>query len=252
MESKIIYNDVWKSFDENPVVKNVSFEVSGGEVVVLLGPNGSGKSTLFKMTIGVVKPDKGKVFVNNIDVAENPLEARKIVGFMPEEIVIYESLKIEEYLSFILSIYGIKVSEDKVNSIIRLLGLSEHLDKFIGDLSYGTKRKVLLASLMLREPKALVLDEVFTGLDPVAAKIVKTWIREAADAGVPVLISTHVLPIAEAIADRVLIIHRGEIVAEGKPGELKEIFGAKELEEVFLKVTGYSPEYEDVIRALYR
>ena len=252
MDSKIVYNNVWKSFDGNPVVRNVSFEVKEGEVVVLLGPNGSGKSTLFKMTVGIVKPDRGQVFVNEVDASADPLEARKIVGFMPEEIIIYESLKIEEYLEFILSIYGRKVDKNTLQKVVDLLGLREHLDKFIGELSHGTKRKVLLAALMLREPRVLALDEVFTGLDPVAAKLVKTWIREAADSGVPVLVSTHILPIAEAIADRVLIIHRGEIVAEGKPGELKELFGAKELEDVFLKIAGYSPEYEEVIRALYR
>ncbi|MCD6510455.1 MAG: ABC transporter ATP-binding protein [Thermoprotei archaeon] len=251
MGSVIRFEDVWKQFGNLMVLKEVSFSVNNGEIVVLLGPNGSGKSTLFKMTLGLVKPDSGRVFVEDIDVLLNPIEARRRVGYMPEDLIVYESLKINEYLEFISSIYGVQVDIDMVEKVIDLLGLQEHLGKLIGELSHGTKRKVLLAALMLREPKVLVLDEVFSGLDPSSARIVKTWIRELVKRRAGALISTHILPIAEAIADRVLIIHQGRIVSEGKPSELKEIFRVKELEDVFLQVTGYSSEIEGIIKALY-
>lgn len=251
MSTRIEYNDVWKSFDGTPVVKGVSFKVNSGEIVVLLGPNGSGKSTLFKMALGILKPDKGIIRIDDLDVSTNVIEVRRRVGFMPEETVIYESLKIEEFLNFMFSVYEVKADREKVMEVLKILGLVEHLDKLIGELSHGNKRKVLLASLMLREPSVLILDEVFSGLDPAMARVVRTWIREAAKRGAGVLISTHILPIAEAIADRVLIIHRGSIVAEGKPEELKELFGSKELEEVFLEVTGYDRSVEEVVKALY-
>jgi len=251
MEKNIVYEDVWKAFNSQPVIRGVSFNVREGEIVALLGPNGSGKSTLFKMSLGIVKPDKGSVLVDGVDAVSNPIKARQVVGYMPEETVIYESLKLEEYIEFILSVYRVKVEESLIEEIINILELEQHVGKLIGELSHGNKRKVLLATLMLREPPILVLDEVFSGLDPVIARIIKTWLRDKTRRGGAVLVSTHVLPIAEAVADRVLIIHRGEIVAEGKPGELKEIFGVKELEDVFLEVTGYAREYEDLIRELY-
>ncbi len=248
----IEYSDVWKTFDSKDVIKGVSFSVERGEIVALLGPNGSGKSTLFKMSLGIIKPDRGRVFVDGVDATTNSLEARKIVGYMPEEIIIYESLKPEEYIEFILSVYGIKVENRHIEEIIDILGLRQHVGKFIGELSHGNKRKTLLATLFLRDPSILILDEVFSGLDPATARLVKTWLREKTRRNSAILVSTHVLPIAEAIADRILIIHEGSIVAEGKPGELKEIFGAKELEEVFLEVTGYTGEYEELIKELYR
>ncbi|MCD6458350.1 MAG: ABC transporter ATP-binding protein [Thermoprotei archaeon] len=251
MKKNIVYEDVWKAFNSQPVIRGVSFNVREGEIVALLGPNGSGKSTLFKMSLGIVKPDKGSVLVDGVDAVSNPIKARQVVGYMPEETVIYESLKLEEYIEFILSVYRVKVEESLIKEIINILELEQHVGKLIGELSHGNKRKVLLATLMLREPPILVLDEVFSGLDPVIARIIKTWLRDKTRRGGAVLVSTHVLPIAEAVADRVLIIHRGEIVAEGKPGELKEIFGVKELEDVFLEVTGYAREYEDLIRELY-
>jgi len=251
MKKNIVYEDVWKAFNSQPVIRGVSFNVREGEIVALLGPNGSGKSTLFKMSLGIVKPDKGSVLVDGVDAVSNPIKARQVVGYMPEETVIYESLKLEEYIEFILSVYRVKVEESLIEEIINILELEQHVGKLIGELSHGNKRKVLLATLMLREPPILVLDEVFSGLDPVIARIIKTWLRDKTRRGGAVLVSTHVLPIAEAVADRVLIIHRGEIVAEGKPGELKEIFGVKELEDVFLEVTGYAREYEDLIRELY-
>ena len=251
MEKNIVYKDVWKAFNSQPVIRGVSFNVREGEIVALLGPNGSGKSTLFKMSLGIVKPDKGSVLVDGVDAVSNPIKVRQVVGYMPEETVIYESLKLEEYIEFILSVYRVKVEESLIEEIINILELEQHVGKLVGELSHGNKRKVLLATLMLRDPPILVLDEVFSGLDPVIARLIKTWLRDKTRRGGAVLVSTHVLPIAEAVADRVLIIHRGEIVAEGKPGELKEIFGVKELEDVFLEVTGYAREYEDLIRELY-
>lgn len=247
----IMFNNVWKSYSEKYVVKGVSFSASSGEIISLLGPNGSGKSTLFKMALGIVKPDLGDIRVGNIDPIKDPITARRIIGYVPEEEIIYESLKVVEYLEFIASIYELKISDKVLKTILTLLGLEDHVEKLIGELSHGLKRKVMIASVMMRDPKVLVLDEVFSGLDPASARVVKAWIREKARQGVSIMISTHILPIAEAVADRIIIIHNGEIVAEGRTGELKDVFGAKELEDVFLKLTGFDKEFEKLISALH-
>ena len=247
----IVFEDVWKSYGGVKVVKGVSFSVKPGEIVALLGPNGSGKSTILKMVIGVVRPDRGRVFVAGIDAASDPLTVRRIVGFMSEENVIYESLRLYEFLEFMFSMYEVNVENERISEVLRVLELRGQENKLLGELSHGNKRKALLAVLMLRSPEILVLDEIFTGLDPATAKLVKTWILETARANRPVLISTHILPVAEAVADRVLIIHKGELVAEGRPSELRRLFGARGLEEVFLKVTGYPEEYEEVLKGLY-
>ena len=247
----LVFEEIWKSFDSKPILKGLTLKVRPGEIVCLLGPNGSGKSTLFKMSIGVLAPDEGWVKVCGVNPAKDPMSARQIVGYMPEDLVLFESLKVEEFLEFILSIYGVNADKTRIDETLKLLGLEGELGKFVGDLSRGNKRRVYLAALMLRDPLVLVLDEAFTGLDPVGARILKSWVKSMSSRGATILFSTHVLPIAEAVADRVAIIHEGQIKAEGRPDELRRLFGAEELEQVFLEVTGYSKEYEDIIRSLY-
>jgi len=246
----IEYSNVWKYFGGNAVVKGVNLRVRYGEVKVLLGPNGSGKSTLFKMSVGLVKPDRGSVRVGDVDPVTDALSARRLVGYVPEDPLVYESLEITEFLSFLMSVYGVEVSESRVSAVIKALGLEEHLGKLIGELSHGSRKKVMIASVMLRDPKVLVLDEVFSGLDVSSARVVKTWIREKASKGAAVLISTHVLPLAEVVADGISIIHEGRVVAEGTPQELKEVLGSSELEDVYLRLTGYSREFEELVKAL--
>jgi len=244
------YVNVWKYYGGKPVVKGVNLRVKKGEVRVLLGPNGSGKSTLFKMSVGVVKPEQGEVRVNGVNAVKDPIAARKIVGYAPEDPLVYESLEVTEYLEFILSIYGVRPSRERFAAVIKALGLDEHVGKLVGELSHGNKRKVTLAAIMLRDPEVLVLDEAFSGLDVGSARAVKAWLRSKAESGAAVLVSTHILPIAEAIADKVTIIYEGRIVAEGTPGELKSLEGGKELEDVYLKLTGYSSEVEELVKAL--
>ncbi len=247
-----MFDSVVKEYDGLRAVDSVSFKVEPGEIVALLGPNGSGKSTLMKMTVGLVKPDQGRVLVVGVDPARDPLEARRRVGYVPEEDVVFESLRIDEYLEFIASVYGLDPVEARrrAERAIEILGLREHLGKLIGELSHGNQRKVLIAGLMVREPEALVLDEVFTGLDALAARVVKEYVKLEASRGKPVLFSTHVLPIAEAMADRIVIMYRGRVVAEGSPEELKEKARSKELEEVFLEVTGLRGELEEILKVL--
>ena len=248
----IVFEGVRKSFGGTEVIKGVSFRVGGGEVVALLGPNGSGKSTLFRMTVGVVVPDAGRVEVAGVDPSADPVRARAVVGYVPEEPVLWESISLGEYLSLTASIYGVDLSPERYRAVLKVLGLEEHAGKLLGELSHGARRKAMIAAVMIRDPKALVLDEVFSGLDVASARAVKGWLREMAGKGVPALFSTHILPIAEVVADRVIVIAGGRVVADGSPDELKEVFRSEGLEEVYLKLTGYSPEVEAIVKALAR
>ena len=215
---------------------------------MLLGPNGSGKSTLMKMSIGLVVPDRGSVEVCGRSVLEDTVWVKRVVGYVAEEPVLYESLTVSEYLSFMLSVYGVSSPRDRVEGVLRALGLEEHVGKYIGELSHGMRKKVALAIAMLRDPPILVLDEVFSGLDVASARVVKAWLRAKASRGCVVVVSTHILPLAEAVADRVVILHEGQIVADTSPGNLSEL--GEELEDVYLKLTGYSPEIERLVEAL--
>ncbi|RLE60207.1 MAG: ABC transporter ATP-binding protein [Thermoprotei archaeon] len=246
----ILFENVTKSFDEIKVLDNISLKIPPGKLYVLLGPNGSGKSTLMKMTIGLVKPDYGKVLVGGVNPQENQVSAKKIVGFLPEEPVLYESLELLDYLSFILNIYGINVTEERIREVLDFLGLSEHLNKLVGSLSHGNKRKLMLATLILRDPDYLVLDEVFSGLDPSSAVLVKAWLKEKIKRGATVVFSTHILSLAEALADTVVMIYKGKKVVEGSVDELRELYGKEELEEIFLSVTGLEREYDEIVRSL--
>ncbi len=248
----ILFEGVRKFFGGVEVVKRVSFGVRSGEVVALLGPNGSGKSTLFRMTVGVVRPDEGRVLVDGVDPSADPVRARAVVGYVPEEPIVWESISLGEYLSLTASIYGVDLTPERYRAVLRVLGLEEHAGKLVGELSHGSRRKAMIAAVMIRDPEVLVLDEVFSGLDVASARAVKSWLREMAGKGVPVLFSTHILPISEVVADRVIVLAEGRVVADGPPEELKEVFRSRELEDVYLKLTGYSAEVEAIVKALAR
>lgn len=240
-----------KRYGEVVAVNGVTASFEPGIVNVLLGPNGSGKSTLMKMAVGLVKPDEGKVTVDGMDPSADPVSIKRIVGYAPEEIMIYESLTPAETFSFLGSVYGIphEELERRVKLLIRLFKLEEQMSKFGGELSHGNRRKVLLASALLHEPKVLVLDEPFNGLDPEAGRVLKELLKKYVSEGRTVLVSTHILELAEAIADRITIMHAGRVVATGTPEELEK--EAKDLESAFMRATGLSSELQELLKALW-
>jgi len=247
------YIDVTKRYGDVAAVNGVSLEVEGGRVTALLGPNGSGKSTLMKMAIGVVKPDSGMVEVDGVNPAEDPCEARRLIGYSPEDVVLYESLTPAEVFSFLGEVYEVPGSEleRRVRRYVRLFKLGEEMGKLCGELSRGNRRKVSLVSALLHEPRILVLDEPFTGLDPKSARVLKELMRKMAYEGRVVLFSTHILELAEAVAERVVIMHRGRVAAEGEPSELREELKASDLEDVFMRATGLSEELEELVKSLW-
>lgn len=243
------YEGVSKSYGGTVALRGVTVEFQRGKIHALLGPNGSGKSTLMKIAVGLVKPDSGRVTVDGIDPVRDPISARMIVGYVPEEILIYESLTPAEWLSFLGQIYGIRKEalRGRLSSLIRAFKMEEQMGKLGGELSLGNKRKLMIIGALLHEPKVLILDEPFSGLDPEVARVLKEVMMRRAQEGGTVVFSTHVLELAEAIADEVTIIHSGEVVAKGPTRELR---GKSDLESYFMEVTGLSSELQELLKAL--
>lgn len=242
------YRDVSKRYGDVIALKGVTLEFQPGKIHALLGPNGSGKSTLMKIALGLVKPDSGSVRVYDVDPVRDPIGARRLIGYVPEEVLIYESLTPSEWFSFVGSIYGMdrELLRERLDTLIRVFKMEEHMGKLGGELSLGNKRKVMLITALMKEPKVLILDEPFSGLDPEVARVLKEILRRKAEEGV-VIFSTHILELAEAVADYITILRYGEVVARGPISELK---GKKDLESYFMEVTGLSSELQELLKAL--
>ncbi len=245
------YRRVYKAYGYLSVINGVTVDFEPGVVHALLGPNGSGKSTLLKMAVGLTRPDSGTVTVAGVNPAERPEEARRVVGYAPEEIVLYESLTPWETVELVRWAHRLGGdSQDRLKGLLRLFGLEGEGDRLVGELSLGARRRLLLACALAHDPPVLVLDEPFSGLDPEGAVVLREVLREEAARGKTVVFTTHVMPIAEALADVVTILHVGRVVARGRPEELREAISASSLEEVFLRETGIDDRVRSVLRAL--
>ena len=245
-----------KSFGTTRALDGISFELRPGEIVGLLGPNGAGKSTAMKIILGILRPDEGGISLFGRDVLEDPLAAKQQAGYVPENPQLYEFLTGAEYLDFIADMYAMPVEGRKarIDQFVDALELRGHENSMLSGYSMGMKQKVALTSALLHRPRLLVLDEPLNGLDPRSARIVKDLLRSLATReGVGVLFSTHVLEIAQAICDRVVILHRGHVLASGTVSSLREISGRQGsgLEEVFLSLTG-TEDIQGVVDALAR
>ncbi len=249
----IMLESVTKSFGNNVAVRDMALSVLPGEVHGLLGPNGSGKSTTMKMIMSIVKPDRGKISLLGVDVLQRPIDAKRLVGYVPELPYLYEYLTASEYLDFVGTAYGIdlKVRRERVDELLKALQMDEHVNEVMSGFSQGMKQKIAITSALLHRPRALVLDEALNGLDPRSAKIVKDVLHRLAGEGVSILFSTHVLEIAEAMCSRITIMNEGNIIAEGTVQELRSRAGmpGSTLEDTFLKLTG-SEDTERIVEAL--
>ncbi|NJE02305.1 ABC transporter ATP-binding protein [Thermococcus sp. JdF3] len=241
-----------RSFGSTMAVKGITFTVADGEIYGLLGPNGSGKSTTMKILAGILRPTSGRVVVGGIDVGENPVEVRRITGYVPETPVLYESLTPVEFFNFVGSVRGIPREElqERVETFVRAFGIEKYLGEMIGSLSFGTKQKVSLIAGMIHDPGVLILDEAMNGLDPKSARILRELLLQFREEGRSIVFSTHVLALAETICDRVGVIYNGEIIAEGTVEQLKEFAHEESLEDVFLKLTESQDEVAGIVRAL--
>jgi len=236
--------NVGKHYNEIVAVNNLDLTISPGEIFGLLGPNGSGKSTVLKMLLGLVQPDAGAVRVLGIDVKEDAVGVKKLVGYAPETPHLYEFLTGIEFLDFVGDIYGMPTEEkrNRINDYLKALQLEGREGDLITSYSEGMKQKIALIAAFLHKPKLLILDEPLNALDPRSARIVKDFLHELKRQGVTTIMSTHILEIAQAVCDRIAIMYQGSLLALGNMEELRKMASlpGSGLEDVFLKLTGTS------------
>ena len=252
MSELIKGNSLTRCYGKVVAVDNVTLHVNSGEIVGFLGPNGAGKTTTIKMLVGLLKPDNGRITICGHDLSSEPTKAKALIGYVPDIPHLYEKLTPIEFFNFTAEVFRLPpdIARKRIDDLIGLFGLAESVKKLISSLSHGTKQKVSLAAAVLHRPKALLLDEPTGGLDPRATRKTKDVILELARGGCAVMLSTHILEIAESMCDRIYIIDKGKIIAEGETEELKQsVRAGSSLEELFIELTGGS-EYNEVLRYL--
>lgn len=230
-----------KAFDRSqPAVDALDLDVAGGSLYALLGPNGAGKTTTLRMVTGLLEPDAGEIAVFGIDARADPLAAKRIMAWLPDEPMIYKQLTPLEYLEFVAGLWGIgaREAESRAEELLRWLDLWEHRGEHAGGFSRGMGQKLALAGALIHTPRLLILDEPLTGLDAAAARQVKDLLRALVADGATVILTTHILEVAERLADRIGVIARGRLLAEGTLAELRAEAGDAQstLEELFLRL----------------
>ena len=210
-----------KVYGEQKAVNDISFKVGKGEIVGFLGPNGAGKSTTMKIITGYLEKTSGEAYVCGMNVADQPLETKKKIGYLPELNALYYDMYVREYLGFIAELHKIKDQKSKIESVIELTGLTIESKKRIGQLSKGYKQRVGLAAALIHDPEVLILDEPTSGLDPNQIIEIREVIKKQGK-DKTVLFSSHILQEVEAICDRVIIINKGELVADDKLSNLRQ------------------------------
>ncbi len=210
-----------KVYGEQKAVNNISFKVNKGEIVGFLGPNGAGKSTTMKIITGYLEQTSGEAYVSGMNVIDEPLETKKKIGYLPEANALYYDMYVREYLSFVAEVHQIQKSNVKIENVIELTGLTVESRKKIGQLSKGYKQRVGLAAALIHEPEVLILDEPTSGLDPNQIIEIRDVIKKQGK-DKTVLFSSHILQEVEAICDRVIIINKGELVADDKLSNLRK------------------------------
>jgi len=221
-------------------VDDISITIQDGEIFGFLGPNGAGKTTTIKMITGILKPDSGNIRINGIDVNENPLDAKKQFGFVPDDPNIFLRLKGIEYLNFMADVYEVNDNDRKqrIASLAERFEMSNALGDYIKSYSHGMRQKIVIMGVLIHNPPIWILDEPMTGLDPKSSFVLKEMMREHASNGNTVFFSTHVLEVAEKLCDKVAIINKGKILFAGTLDEMREHFkNNQSLEKMFLELT---------------
>lgn len=235
----IVAEGLQKRYGDTVAVKGVDLAIAPGEIVGFLGPNGAGKTTTIKMLIGLLKPSAGTARIGGHDIQREPLKAKALLGYVPDQPFLPEKLSAREYIDFVAGLYQIDraVARRRGEELLQLFGLTDRADELLGGYSHGMRQKAALTGALLHSPRAFFLDEPTVGLDPRSARLIKDILRDVSDRGTSVFMSTHILEIAERMCDRVIIINKGAIVAAGTLEELRA-GGDSSLEDIFLNLTG--------------
>lgn len=242
-EYNIETSDLTKRFGEHTAVDCLNFQVEQGTIHSLLGPNGAGKTTVLNMLSGVIKPTSGSARILGYDVVKEPEQAKTLIGYLPEEPEVYEILTVREFLRLIGRAYSIRRDEleKRIDIYLQRFDLKRVEQVYCGALSHGMRQRVVVCSVLIHDPKVILLDEPFYGLDPAASRLFRESLKESIEKGGTILVSTHVLEIAERFTDRVTILNEGRVVAQGALSELKVKAGLSKdtsLEDAFLELTG--------------
>ena len=242
-----------KKFGSLIAVNDLNLKVKRGEIFGFLGPNGAGKTTTIKLMTGLLKPTSGNTKIMGRDIQENPIEAKAVIGLIPDEPQIYEKLTGVEFLRFMGNLFGIEKREieKKIKELLKLFDLFDRGEELIQGYSHGMKQKTAIAGALIHSPKVLFFDEPTVGLDPKSARIIKDILKFRAKSGDCIFMSTHILEIAERMCDRIGIIQDGKLVAVGNMDELRKLSreGEGNLEEIFLQLTG-GDEDIDIVKSL--
>ena len=231
---------VSKRFDR-PAVDALDLTVYGGEFYALVGPNGAGKTTTLRMVVGLLRPDAGSIRIEGVDSLSDPVGAKQVTAWLSDEPMIYDKLTPYEYLEFVAGLWRIEphMAEGRARELIGWLGLEPHAHERCEGFSKGMRQKVALAGALVHDPKLIILDEPLTGLDAGTARQVKNVLRERVSAGGTVIMTTHILEVAERMAERIGVLASGRLVAEGTLAELRLRAGrGGSLEDVFLTLVG--------------
>ncbi len=228
--------NVSKSYNgKKKALDNVSFKVNDGEIFAFIGHNGAGKTTLIKSMIGILDFDEGDILIDNKSIKTNTIECKKIMSYVPDNPDMYENMKAIDFINFVCDMYETpyEIRKNNIDKYAKMFELTDKLNNDISSFSHGMKQKVALIAALAHDPKILIMDEPFVGLDPKAVYDVKEIMKEMTKSGKTIFFSTHILDVAEKLCDRVAIIKNGKIV---KIGKMKDIKGDESLEEVFLEL----------------
>lgn len=246
----IVCRNVRKAYGDRLAVDDLTLAVRPGEIYGFLGPNGAGKTTTIRMLVGLLAPSSGRIEIDGMDLAARPPAARALTGYIPDRPYVYDKLTGIEFLRFAGELYGMAPAEAerKGSAWLARFDLADDAGRRTEHYSHGMRQKLVFASILLREPRLLVVDEPMVGLDPRSVRLVKDILREQSAAGVTVFLSTHTLSVAEELCGRIGIIHRGRLVAEGTAERLRALAGGRagrsgaDLETVFLTLTAEEAE----------
>jgi ABC-2 type transport system ATP-binding protein len=228
-----------KNYASKEAVKGIDLEIPEGELFVLVGPNGAGKTTTLKMLVGLLRPTAGRVMIGGFDIGKNATEAKQLISFVPDTPYVYEKLTPWELLRFVGKLYKMSPNdiEKRGTELLRFFSIADVQDVMIEEFSHGMRQKVILASALLHDPKLFVLDEPMVGLDPVSIKNFKDFLRHEARRKMTIIFSSHMLPMAEELADRIAIMDHGQVIALGQIEELRRKYQSKEnLEQMFMNL----------------
>ena len=226
-----------KIYGEKKAVDDLSLHIKAGEIYGFIGHNGAGKTTTLKSSCGILRPDSGQIFINGISIKDDPIACKKQIAYIPDNPDLYDFMTGIQYLNFVADIFAVGSDEraSRIKQYSDAFELTSDLAVSISSYSHGMKQKLAIISALIHEPRLIIMDEPFVGLDPKASHLLKGIMRQMCDAGSAIFFSTHVLEVAEKLCDRIAIIKSGQLIREGS---MEEVRGDASLEEVFLDLQG--------------